>query len=202
MIMTNRHVLPWVLLAALCAVGCGSSPATRFYVLDAVTPQSADALDVDVGIGPVQLAPYLDRSPLITRSGPNTISVAEFDRWAEPLQDGFARALTQDVGAALGTVRAHVFPWSSPVDVRVPVEVLRFDSDEAGTATLVARWSVLRADHSILMPVRRSEFTAAAGDETYAGAAGALSEAIGKLGSAIATDVRAHRDSSAVPGAR
>jgi uncharacterized protein len=189
------------LTALVLPAGCSSSPASRFYVLSP-TAEVGSAVDAAVGIGPVELPPYLDRDSVVTRDGPTTLSLAEFDRWAEPLQDGFERCLAEDVSAALGTSRIVVHPWGpAPIDVRVPVQVVRFDSDASGTATLVAKWSVLHADQSVALPARHSTATVPAASSSFADTALALSQAVAALAQEIAAAVRGLREWTTTTGA-
>lgn len=193
--MTVRHhqFLSSLVLGAvlLLGSGCGSSPDTRFYVLDAVVQPAGTPLELSVGLGPVTLPPYIDRNPIVTRDGPNTLSLAEFDRWAEPMQDGFERVLTTDLAAALGTSGVEMHPWgASAIDIRVPVEVLRFDADASGTVYLVARWAVLTPDHGMISPPRLSEISHASSSSSFADTVGGLSQAIGKLAVEISRELR------------
>lgn len=190
--MQIKYLLALALIGGSLAMsGCGSSPATRFYVLESTASDGGAAIDLTVGLGPVQLPPYIDRDAIVTRSGPTTLTLAEFDRWSEPLQDGFERVLAQDLAALVGTPRVERHPWGAAhVDVRVPVEVLRFDSDPDGTATLVARWSITTTAHTVLAPARTSTVSVAPEASGFAGTTDALSRAIGRLAGEIAGEVR------------
>src|SRR5262249_32768211 len=69
--------------------------------------------------------------------------------WAEPLGKQFPRTLSEDLSRALGGARIIDYAWypSAPVDVAVAVNVLAFEVDTTGTATLTAGWA-LRDPHS------------------------------------------------------
>ena len=190
--MRIRQLLALTLIGgSLVMSGCGSSPATRFYVLESTAPNGGAAIDWTVGLGPLQLPPYVDRDAIVTRSGPTTLDLAVFDHWAEPLLDGFGRVLAQDLASLVGTGRVERHPWGAAhVDVRVPVEVLRFDSDAEGTATLIARWSVTKVDHQPLAAPRVSTLTVRAESAGFPGTTDALSRAIGRLAAEIAAEVR------------
>src|SRR5262245_19194049 len=41
---------------------------------------------VSIGVGPVIMPGYLDRTQIVTRSGPDRVKLASFHRWAEPLE--------------------------------------------------------------------------------------------------------------------
>ena len=90
--------------------GCaGMSPPSNFYVLSTL-PESAagtqsdgDESKIEIGVGPVKLPEYLDRSQIITRISPNALKVAAFDRWAEPLKSSFPRILMENLATLLNT---------------------------------------------------------------------------------------------------
>ena len=74
-----------------------------------------------VGIGPVTLPQYLDRPQIVERTGPNSLKIAEFDRWAEPLNNTVPRILVQNISQLLQSDRVYALPrrtttcpWISP----------------------------------------------------------------------------------------
>lgn len=130
----------WVVVAA----GCAGSPPTRFYVLTPVAGMEASDPAVPVkdgiavGIRRVALPDYLDRPQIVTRSSPNTLDLAEFDRWAAPLGEAFPRMLAENLAGMIPSDRVTVFPWLRSVqpDYEVTVEVTRFE----GGSAVSARW--------------------------------------------------------------
>ena len=92
---------------------CGSSPPTRFYMISAdstsASPSQTSA-DVSVGVGPIRLPEYLDRPQIVTRGNNARIELAEFDRWAEPLDRSFTAALVDYLSAATGSGQIYEFP--------------------------------------------------------------------------------------------
>src|SRR5437762_111902 len=89
---TSRAALALAFMGGSLA-GCGSSPDTRFYTLATVPPitKTADRSStpqVGVGIRSVVLPADLDRPQIVTRTGPNTVHLAEFDRWSSRLRVG------------------------------------------------------------------------------------------------------------------
>ena len=137
-------------MAFMISSGCGSSP-TRFYALSAL-PQAAGATSGIVrsgpmlGIGPVSVPERLNRPEIVTWLNENRLNLAEFDRWAAPLQDSITRVLAENLSVLLPTDRAAVFPWPSdfPIDYEVRVDVSRLDGTLGRDCSLIAQWSVLR----------------------------------------------------------
>ena len=92
-----------ILSAGLLLAGCGHSPPTRFYTLDAVAAAHAVSAGprAPVQLSAVHLPPALDRPQVVTQIGPNRLHVSEQDQWGAPLDDMMRRALAQDLLARL-----------------------------------------------------------------------------------------------------
>jgi uncharacterized lipoprotein YmbA len=104
---------PFSLLSLLLVTSCllpplgGCSlrrqpPPTRLYVLTAL-PQSertaAPSLTTSdtIGIGPVTLPQYTNRSQIVTGATNPELNRAPFEQWAEPLEANFTRVLTDNL---------------------------------------------------------------------------------------------------------
>lgn len=142
-----RQCVPLKCLAAvLLCLGCAASQPTRFYVLGpptapaAPSPAGTDALVI--AVGPIEVPAYLDRPHLITRHGPNEVKLAEFHRWAEPLDEAVARSLAAHLGALLGTPSVFTRPLLPGTDPRfaVAVRIRQFEPGPDNTVTLDVQW--------------------------------------------------------------
>ena len=190
-----RPLAATVLLAALAA-GCTATQPTSFYTLSADTegkaaPRAHQGLTV--GLGPVTLPAYLDRPDIVTREGPNQMRLAEFHRWAEPLEPLLARIMAQDLHALLDA--EDVLPVPQRRDLRldrvVEVEVNRLDADQTGQVVLDARWWVYAGDGDALLASGRSRVTEqGAAPPDYAAIAAAMSRAVAGASRDIATAIR------------
>ena len=135
---TTRAVSGLALLAALGLLACaplgGETPPSRFYLLEPLEAPPARADGPQLGIGPIRLAAYLDRPQIVSRRGDHTLELAEFDRWAEPLDESITRVLMEDLGALLETDRVQRHPLRDvgKVDVQLELDVQRFDGPTAG----------------------------------------------------------------------
>jgi len=79
--------------------GCTQSPP-RMYVmsgLDDVDKSAVRPPDPIVAIVRVRLPDYLDRSQIVSRSGRNTLELADNDWWGESLSDSLPRIYAQDL---------------------------------------------------------------------------------------------------------
>jgi uncharacterized lipoprotein YmbA len=166
-------------LAALSALaGClGPRPdPSTFFLLTPTAQSDGTALEVPIGLGPVTLSGYLDRSEVATRLTENQIDYASTERWAEPLPESVDRVLRANLSRLL-TARAIVdYPWfEDQVTYGIGVDVARFDADSARTVvTLDASWSITG-------PVSGS-----GADSTVA----AMSRALARLAEQLASAVR------------
>lgn len=173
----------------------------RYYTLATSTePSVKSASGLTVGLGPVTLPGYLSRPSLVTRVDDTQVRYAEGDRWAEPLGKQFTRALSEDLSRALGGVRIMDYPWypGAPVDVAVAVNVLAFEVDTTGTATLNAGWALrdpkshqvgYEGQSAIVEPAEGTPGVAK-GDAAVAALSRALARLSGELAVAIVTNTR------------
>ena len=186
---------------ALLLGGCARSSPTRFYLLTPLPPSQRETQEqlageqLVIGIGPVGFPEYLERPQIVSRASGNRLKLAEFDRWAEPLGESFARTLTENLSGLLATERVVLHPWKGggPVDYRITMEVIRFDGPPGGEITLIARWALLGPDGNELAAPRRSRITASTRRAGYEGVAAAMSEAVGELSREIVAAIRGHR---------
>lgn len=207
--MRSRPIGP-SLLALIASIGlasCAVSDPTQFYTLsrEAAPPSSAasgsiarSSLDatgtVGIGIGPIIMPGYLDRSQVVIRTGADKIEISTFHRWAEPLEDGISRVLADEIAARVPTERVVTFPWrgvvARAIQYQVVVAVLRFDGRQGGDVTLDARWRILASNGSELA-VRRSTVIQGVEGSGYEPMIAAMDRALGILSREIAGEIRA-----------
>jgi hypothetical protein len=175
--------------------GCfGRTQPARFHTLNpmeqapAASSVKVGLSDIAVGIGPVKIADYLNRTDIVTRETSSTLHFAEFEQWAGSFEDGLTRALAENLGFLLGSERIYVHPWPQavPVKYRVALEVIQFDGKLAGEACLIARWSVLGGEPGKPLAVKRSSIQEPTGGSGYEDLVAAQSRALAKLSREIA----------------
>jgi len=139
------------LLLLLLVAGCGSTP-TQVFTLAASGDRTANPAPAGraplIHVDRASVAEYFDRTQMVTRIGDYRLSLQEFSIWSEPIGDLITRALVDDLARRFGDDRVLRTPRSrGPApDARIELDVLRFDVDEAGVATLDVRWTILGAD--------------------------------------------------------
>ena len=192
----SLRLLTWVLIGAFLVTlsGCASSPSSRFYVLNPVSgpasegkPSASDPC-VSIGIGPIEIPDYLERPQIVTRVTPNEIKVAEFERWAEPLEDNLKRVLAQNLSNLVCTKGINFFPWRRgiPMDYRVEMKIIRFDGNPGDKVTLEAWWRLLSGDGKNVLQSKRSNLSEPVAGGDYRSLVLAHSQALGALSREIA----------------
>ena len=178
---------------AILLDGCGTSPPIRYYQLSAL-PLSNNQVIAEsgkhrtmIGIGPVDIPPYVDRLQLVTRAGPHVLDLSEFDRWAEPLETDVKRVIVENLSQLFAGERAAVVVWDGgiPLDYQVRIEVTRFDFLKSGEAVLNARWTVAGKNEGETLILKTSGFTHPAPSDDYALMVGAMSRNLESLSQEI-----------------
>lgn len=151
-----RHL--GILLVALGLVigscspfGAGTQRDTKYYVLSSMQSEAtpvqplAELSDIGIGVGPIRMPMYLDRTDIVTRGSLNQVDIADFAQWAGPLQENFSRVLAENLSVLLATDKVGIFPFvrRDSIDYNITVYVTRFDGMPGDNAHLRARWSIL-----------------------------------------------------------
>jgi hypothetical protein len=140
-----------VLLLALASAGCGTSPKTQLYALQASpVPQLDDGNRAEsrlhVVIGPVTLPELVDRPQIVVLTGEHSVHASDFNRWAEPLKAAFPRRLATDLARELKSTRVRIQgqEGAGDADLRIDVDVLRFEAALGDFALVEAVWTLRR----------------------------------------------------------
>ena len=198
MIATARSIT-YCVMVLLLLTACTSSPPVRYFSLSStVADGQQDPGDaVVLGLGPMRMAAYLNRSQIVTRGAGAEIKVDEFSRWAEPLAVAFHRIVSADVDNTMDGVTVLAFPWESvvrsQVDYRLLGDVIRFDADRSGRVVLETQWSITAVDSGeAVVPPRRTRYEAQTGSpDDPAAVASAMNEALAKFSRDIASEMQA-----------
>lgn len=192
--MTYR---PLLLALALLLGACGSTP-TQVFTLSASGDRAARPAPAGrvplVHVDRASVADYFDRTQMVTRIGEFRVSVHEFAVWSEPVADLITAAVVDDLARRFGDDRVLRTPRgrTSAPDIRVELDILRFDVDEAGIATLDARWTVQPGEGPAVQ--RRERILATAGDPKEATSrVVALREALATLSAHVGDAIAAGR---------
>ena len=183
-------------LLYIILLGCSHTPPTRHYDLGALpergVPERKEAC-VSIGIGPVKIPEYLNRSGIVTRVSSNELMVGEFDKWAEPLEESFPRVLAENLSSILCTKAVLIFPWkgSIPLDYRIYVDVIRMDGKLGESAVLDVSWTIMGdAEKKGVLVMERSSYKEPAGGQDHEDFVAAQSRNVGTLSRDVAEAVR------------
>ncbi|NNE37101.1 MAG: membrane integrity-associated transporter subunit PqiC, partial [Gammaproteobacteria bacterium] len=173
--------------------GCASSPPVHFYLLDSGDHSSVESAtsaegDQMIGIGPVRFPDYLDRPQIVTRSGDNELVLSETHRWVEPLEENFSRILAVHFSRLTGSsISIEPSRNRTSLDLRIIIDVVRFDTDANGNINLVSYWQVENQDSTQRIAQRRStiEITGYS-NSNYPAIVDSMSEAVARLAGEIA----------------
>jgi len=194
-----RHLGILLLALGLVMGGCspfgaGTQQDTKYYVLNSMqsgaTPVQplADLSNLGIGVGPIRMPLYLDRSDIVTRGSLNQVEIAKFAQWAGPLPENFSRVLAENLSVLLTTDKVGIFPFfrRGSIDYNVTVYVTRFDGMPGDKAHLRARWSILDPTRKHSFYEKHSEVIHPTADDTTEALVAAKSQTISDLSREIA----------------
>ena len=187
-----RHIAAATVIVILgLAAGC-SSPPSHFYTLSRIeTPAPpAQPASLSVVVGPVSIPAIVDQPQIVVSTGPNQVSVDEFNRWASPLQNNIARS--PKAWSCPRTPHISLFQQSlnAEADFRVAIEVQSFESAPGEGATLNAVWLVRRTRDGKAQ-TGRTTVREPVQEKTFDAVAAAHSRALARLSRDIADAVGA-----------
>ncbi|WP_082049738.1 membrane integrity-associated transporter subunit PqiC [Thalassospira sp. HJ] len=185
--MISRYL---VLLIAPVLVACASpSVPDQYYLLSPMAqPASSSGATRVIGVGPVSIPSYLDRSTIVTRSAANRPEVKSGYRWAEPLAENINRVLMDNLDRAGVASRLEVFPWNSRdmVEWQVVVDIDAFERQADGNVNLTARWKLVHFSTGEIVAAAKYNKVSAPGDSSIEGTVIGMSSLLADLTSEIA----------------
>jgi hypothetical protein len=199
--MKTNHLtqLFFTTFVAAALAGCASAPS-HFYTLNSTAVgDGSPAAPYAVVVGPVSIPGSVDRPEFTIQTGTNRVEIDEFNRWAAPLSDNIARAVSGDLAVLLGTPQVTMAGLANfDPAYRVTIDIQRFESVRGpgmgdSTALVEAMWVVRRTAGGTAHPGRTVASETAQGNGFDALAA-AHSRALAKVSGDIASAIRADAD--------
>ncbi len=187
-----------ILIVLIALGGCARSQTTNYYILHSLQTQGSQGGDAGtdqgpaVGVGPVKVPDYLDRPQIVTRTTRDNIQIAEFDRWAEPLEKNLTRVLADNLSTLVPSEHVCVFPWRKcmPVQYQVTMEIIHLEKEPDDKIMLDASWSVLENDGEKLIATKRSKLVVPVESAGFEAIASAESRAVEELSGEIASVIK------------
>lgn len=123
----------------LMLAACGGSRSFYLLTSDGPAPSGGGA---GIGVGPVNLAEYIDRPNLVLAEGENQLGIAEDHRWAGDLAASVARVTAANLGRRLRTGNIRTWPWQRDEGLRhqVTLDIRQFHGAADGHAVIEAGW--------------------------------------------------------------
>jgi uncharacterized lipoprotein YmbA len=180
-------------LSVVLLVACAGSSAPRTqYLLRAEPAEPSGRVEapVRVGLGRVDVAPYLDQSGIVVETEAGQVQAARQHLWAEPLNAGLRSYLRAEMSAALGydvsAGPAALDHWDYTVDVYVD----RLHGTMAGTAVLDASYRITPEAGAGEVTAYRFSRSEPLPREGYPGLVDAEADLARQLAQAIAASLR------------
>ncbi len=181
-----------LLLAGASLAGC-ASPNPNLYTLAALpgTPVSGRVKSVE--LRRIGLAGYLDRPGIVRSDTQYRLSVADNDRWGEPMGSMLERVLTEDLVERLPNtaVFAESGAISTQPDAVLEIDVQRLDADASGLVVLLAQVAVRHDQTRIAASARTTRITVQPKGTLTQDLVAAMSQALGQLADQAAVMVSA-----------
>lgn len=150
----SRHYAAAVLACLLAA--CASTSGNTYYSLSRADENGvqsagagkesiahADDDRPDVELAPIRLPVAVDRSQIVLRRD-DRVQVLETSRWSQPLKYELGSALANDLSRILPGYQVYSVAHAlrRQPDIRIGLDIQRFDSERGVAATVEARWTI------------------------------------------------------------
>jgi uncharacterized lipoprotein YmbA len=176
----------------IALLGCGTTPASKYYLLSVEASGFPDGASPSLGVGPIEIPEYLNRNALIYSREGNRLHIANFERWAEPLDSSIGRVVRLNLASLLNTQNIQVYPWSESErpEYAVEVNVINMDANDQ-QARLVAEWRIYtpKSRETIARKISNLSYDMPAGPVTAAEVAPAYSKLLLQLSEIIAAEI-------------
>jgi len=176
-------------LAGGCSVFSPQPDLSHSYVLNPLAEKISPAPPPDptlsLGVYYTDLPVYLDRPQIVARLADNQPFPDEYQRWLEPLSEGFSRVLARDIEQMTDSSHVAAFPLPPAFgqEFEVYVSVTQFDGAPGGDVTLRTQWRISGPGGQPNYYTHESTFTrrVAPGRETAPAYVDTLSALVGDL---------------------
>lgn len=131
-----------------------TSPTPRLYLLQAVEERSAGVRDTSptIIVGPITLPEHLNRKGILTRTEQYEAEVAEFDRWAEPLEYNITSTITKNLAAMVPSEHVINYPsdLNSRADFTIRAQILAFGTEPNNDVILDVIWEITDGSGAVI----------------------------------------------------
>ncbi len=169
---------------------CRSSPPVTFYTLNTQNPAfesrnspAGRERNLSIGISPIYLPEYLDRPQIVTLKGTHTLHLAEFHRWAAPLDQEIGQVFAKNFIVLLQTSKIIFFPWDSSQrpQYQVDLRFYHFEGILGESFHAQGIWRVTEKEGASETTYKRFDMKIPVSGEGYEDLAEACSESLWRL---------------------
>jgi uncharacterized lipoprotein YmbA len=135
------------LFALSLLLGCQSSPTKQYFVLTAIPSQiesGSTRLDRDIGIGPVEIAEYLNFTQVVYQREDGSLQRFTNSYWAEPLDQGISRVISLNLSQGDRSRNLILFPWRADnrPQYSIKIKIISLNRDGVN-ARMNANWELI-----------------------------------------------------------
>ncbi|HYQ26170.1 MAG TPA: PqiC family protein [Polyangiaceae bacterium] len=176
---------------AFCSVCCAGSPDPVFYALSSQSGRALASPPLRIEMRRAGLPGYLDRPHIVRRASAERLELAADERWGSPLDVMVSSTLADDLGARLPgcVVFSEEGAITTTADVRVEVEITRFELDATGTVQLQAGSAVRFNGGTDAVRSSHHAFSIRPASKSTADLVASMSRALAQLADALAQAV-------------
>ncbi|PKG77621.1 hypothetical protein CXF80_04435 [Shewanella sp. Actino-trap-3] len=135
------------LLALSLLFGCQSSPTKQYFVLTAIPSQieaGSTRLDRDIGIGPVEIAEYLNFTQVVYQREDGSLQRFTNSYWAEPLDQGISRVIRLNLSQGDRSRNLILFPWRADNRPQYSIKIKIISLNRDGiNASIKTNWELI-----------------------------------------------------------
>jgi len=181
-----------VLSGLLLCLGCASAPPAQKseFLLRPQATSVPDSMQPTIGLGRVEVAPYLDHAGIAFETAPGEISIAEHHRWADPLDFAIRRYLQVTIGQAAGQSIAGSLMARDGVETEIDVLVHQFHGSVSGNVILVAEWQIRNEASEEILAYRQFSAIETVRGDGYAEVVRTHGALLDEFAAAIAAEIR------------
>lgn len=177
-------------LAFAACVACAHSPEPTFFALSA-RPGTAQLSPrpLKIELRRTTLPGYLDRPHIVRRSTAEQLELGGDERWGAPLDEMVGATLAEDLAQRLpsSVVFTDGGAISAAPDVRIEVQLFRFERAASGDVELLAEIAVHTSGAAGTASTRRFALSTKPASGRTAEVVSALSQLLAQLSEGIAT---------------
>jgi uncharacterized lipoprotein YmbA len=131
-------------LLAVLLVACAHSPDQTFFALSAQSGAAVPSRPLKVELRRAGLPGYLDRPHIVRRATAERLELGGDERWGAPLDEMVGATLAENLSQRLPqcVVFSDAGAISATADVRVEVQLFRFERTAQGDVLLLAEVAV------------------------------------------------------------